>query len=247
MDVEEKSLDPKRFLSRIFSGMTRMQIGILASLAGVLVLIVCIGGWLVFGSGRSSFSGPSVPPTVVPTVTSIIATPPTLTPTTAPTAVPYEQLIPPDWKQYKTSLIEIWFPGNFKESTKKTADILNGFTFTELLITEVSSKSSAYNMQVAVTYDLMTGDSLDKFLEGKFPHLPYQARVTDRRTVYINTVEARRVVIEYRANNVDYDDVVYVFLDGNTVWYVQYAAEISEFFTNLPMFEQSVATFRVAK
>ena len=244
MDEEEKSLDPKRFLSHIFSTMTRTQIGILAGLAGFLVLIVCIGSWLVLGSGRSTFSAPLVPPTAVPTITSIIATPPTLTPTIAPTAVPYEQLIPADWKQYKTPLIEIWLPGNFKQANKKTADILNGFTFTELLITEVSSKSSAYNMQVAVTYDLMTSDSLDKFLEGKFPHLPYQARVTDRRTVYINTVEARRVVIEYRANNVDYDDVVYIFLDGSTVWYVQYAAEISEFFNNLPLFEQSVKTFR---
>jgi len=248
MDEEKRSFDPKQFLVNFFSGMTRTQIGILAGMAGFLVLTFCIGGWLVLGSGgASSVPGASAPPTAVPTITSIVVTPPTLTPTTAPTAVPYEQLIPADWKQYKTPLIEIWLPGNFKQSTKKTADILNGFTFTELLMTEVSSKSSAYNMQVAVTYDLMTGETLDKFLEGKFPHLSYQARVTDRRTMYINTVEARRITIEYRANNVDYDDVVYVFLDGSTVWYVQYAAEISEFFDNLSLFEQSVKTFRVAK
>ena len=230
-----------------YFGMTRMQIGILAGLAGVLIIILCIGGWLVLRNrGGSAFSN-STAPTAVPTVTSIVVIPPTITPTITTTPVPYEQLIPPGWKQYKTSLIELWLPPNFKASTTKNADILNGFMFTDLLMTEVSSKSSAYNMQVAVTYDLMTGDSLDAYLESKFPHLPYQASVTDRRKMVINTVEARRVVIEYRANNVDYDDVIYVFLDGNTVWYVQYAAEISEFFDNLPLFEQSVKTFRIVR
>jgi len=230
-----------------YFGMTRMQIGILAGLAGVLIIILCVGGWLVLRSRGGAALSNSTVPTAVPTVTSIVVIPPTITPTISPTAIPYEQLIPPGWNQYKTSLIELWLPTNFKPSTKKTADILNGFMFTDLLMTEVSSKSSAYNMQVAVTYDLMTGDSLDTYLESKFPHLPYQASVTDRRKMVINAVEARRIVIEYRANNVDYDDVVYVFLDGNTVWYVQYAAEISEFFDNLPLFEQSVKTFRIVR
>ena len=229
-----------------YFGMTKMQLGILAGLAVVLILVVGTGGWLVLGDsnlGRSQRSAA----TVAPTVTSIVVMPSTLTPTITPTPIAYEQLIPADWKQYKTSLIEIWLPANFKESTKKNSDILNSFSFIELLATEVSSKSSAYNMQVAVTYDLLTADSLDEHLKGKLPHLPYQARVTDSRTVYVNTVEARRFVIEYRADNVDYNDLVYVIQDGDTVWYVQYAAEISEFFTNLPMFEQSILTFRMVE
>jgi hypothetical protein len=229
-----------------YFGMTKMQLGILAGLVVVLILVVGTGGWLVLGDsnlGRSQRSAA----TVAPTVTSIVVMPSTLTPTITPTPIAYEQLIPSGWKQYKTSLIEIWLPANFKESTKKNSDILNSFSFIELLATEVSSKSSAYNMQVAVTYDLLTADSLDEHLKGKLPHLPYQARVTDSRTVYVNTVEARRFVIEYRADNVDYNDLVYVFQDGDTVWYVQYAAEISEFFTNLPMFEQSILTFRMVE
>jgi hypothetical protein len=227
-----------------YFGMTRMQIGILAGLAGALLLIVCIGGFLILRGGGISFAGSSEP-TAIPTVTSVLVTPPTLTPTMTLTPVPYEQLIPSDWKQYKTSLVEIWLPPNFKNAS--ASDITNGFALTELLFVEVSSKSSAYNMQVAVTYDLMTGDSLDSYLDAKFPHLPYQALVTDKRTVFVNTVEGRRIIIEYRASNIDYNDMVYVFLDGNTVWYVQYVAEISEFFDNLGVFEQSINTFRIAR
>jgi len=227
-----------------FFGMTRMQIGIIAGLAGTLFVTACIGGILIFRGGSLGFGGSSEP-TAIPTVTSVMVTPPTLTPTITLTPVPYEQLVPADWRQYNTPLIEIWLPSNFRTAT--ASDITNGFAFTELLFVEVSSKSSAYNMQVAVTYDLMTADSLDSYLESKFPHLPYQARVTDKRTVFVNTVESRRIVIEYRANNIDYNDLVYVFLDGSAVWYVQYVAEISEFFNNLGVFEQSINTFRIAR
>jgi hypothetical protein len=65
--------------------------------------------------------------------------------------------------------------------------------------------------------------------------------------VYVNTVEARRIMIEFRANNIDINDMVYVFLDGDTVWYVEYVAQIGEFFDNLPVFEQSIKTFRPVK
>ena len=230
-------------------GMTRVQVGILAGMGGVLLILVCVGGWLAVRNllGGGGVPEAQIPPTTQPTVTSVVAVSPTLDVTPTLTPVPYEQLIPADWKQYKTSLVEIWAPGNFAVPSKKTSDLTNGFFATELLLTEVSSKSSAYKMQVVITYDIMSGDSLDLFLETKFPHLPYQASVTDKRSVVINSLDARRFVIEYRANNVDYNDVVYVIQDGATVWYIQYAAEIAEFFNNLPVFEQSVKTFRTVK
>ncbi|HEY5729742.1 MAG TPA: hypothetical protein VIS72_06790 [Anaerolineales bacterium] len=243
---EERSFDPKQFIVGFFSGMTRTQIGILAGMAGFLALFLCFGGWFVLRNVGQGLLSPGQTPTVAPTVTSIVVILPTLTPTITPTPVPYEQLIPADWKQYKTSLIEIWLPNNFKLADKKTVNTTAGFALPELLITEIPSKSSAYNMLVGVSYDLMTGESLDAFLDAKFPSLPYQARVSDRRIVYVNTVEARRIVIEFRVNNIDFNDMVYVFQDGSTVWYVEYVAQIGEFFDNLSVFEQSVKTFRLA-
>jgi hypothetical protein len=233
---------------RKYFGMTTMQIGILAGLAGVLLLIVCIGGWFVLRNTGSGFSVAPPTPTVEPTVTPVPVTGPTATPTSiVSTAVPYEQLIPQGWKQYKTALVEIWLPTNFKLADKKTKDNTAGLAMRELLITEIPSKSSAYNMLVGVSYDLMTGDSLDTYLDGEISQLPSDARVTDRRTVFVNSVEARRITLELRVNNIDINNMIYVFLDGNTIWYVEYVGEIAEFFTNLPVFEQSVKTFRIVR
>jgi hypothetical protein len=249
MDEEPRSFDLRQFLSDFFSGMTRGQVSILAGMAVFLLLFMCVG-WLIvsrgFGGGLG-LSAPEQSPTVPPTVTPVLVIQPTLTPTITPTPLPYEQLIPAGWNQYETSLVEIWLPSNFKLADSRTVNTTAGFALPELLIAEVPSKSSAYTMLVAVSYDLLTGDSLDKFLDAKFPSLPYQARVSDRRTVYVNTVEARRIVVEFRINNIDYNDMVYVFLDGQTVWYVEYVAQISEFFDNLPIFEQSIQTFRTVK
>lgn len=248
MDEEKRSIDLKQFVTDFISGMTRTQIGILAGMAGFLVLFFCVGGWIVFrGLGSPRTNMPGQAPTVAPTVTSIVNIPPTVTPTITLTPIPYDQLIPADWNQYKTSLVELWMPKNFALASQKTSEFTDHFFTTELLINEVTSKSSAYRMQVAVTYDLMTGDSLDAYLDERFPQLPFQATVTDRRTVFVNSEESRRVVIEFKVNNVDYNDMVYVFQDGNTVWYVQYIAELTEFFDNLPVFEQSIKTFRMVK
>lgn len=230
-----------------YFGMTRLQIGILAGLAGALILIVCAGAFLIFRNFAPSASAPQATSTPLPTVTSMAATPPTMTPTLAPTAIPYEQLIPAGWKQFKTSLVEIWLPSNFKLGDKKALSQTAQLAFNELLITEIPSKTSAYTMLVSVSYDLLTGGSLDEFLQNKIQQLPPHVRLTDRRTVYVNTVEARRLTAEMHINNIDINDMVYVFLDGSTVWYVEYVAQITEFFENLPIFEQSIKTFRTVK
>lgn len=230
---------------RKYFGMTKVQIGILGGLAGVLLIIICVGVWLISRGGGLGAAGSSVP-TVVPTVTSVNITPPTPTPTITQTPIPYEQLIPADWKQYKTSLVEIWMPGNFKVADRSTKDITANFGIPDLLLAEVSSKSSAYTMLVSVSYDLTTSDSLDALLDEKFPSIPYQSRITDKRTVFVNTHEARRIVIEFKVDNIDYNNMVYVIQDGNTVWYVEYVAQIAEFFDNIEVFEQSINTFRPA-
>lgn len=228
-----------------YFGMTRAQIGILAGMGAVLLLIVCVGGWFVFRNlSGGAPAAPAGTPTIAPTVTPMLALQPTPTPTVVQTPVPYEQLIPAGWIQFKTALVEIWLPSNFKLSDRKTDEYTLGFVYPALAITEIPSRSSAYNMQVRVSYEPLIGDSLDAFLDEHFPKLPYQSTVTDRRTVYINSVEARRLTIEFRINNVDANDMVYVLLDGSTVWYVEFAAELTEFFENLPIFEQSIQTFR---
>src|SRR5690606_33173227 len=100
--------------NRKYLGMTVPQLGILAGLAGALCLILCVGGYLIVG-GNLTLANPQpvIPTAILPTVT--LASPPTMTPTLAPTAIPYEQLIPSGWKQFNTSLIEMWMPTTYKQ------------------------------------------------------------------------------------------------------------------------------------
>ena len=229
-----------------YFGMTRMQIGILGGLAGALLIIVCVGGFLILRGGGIGLVNSSAP-TAVPTVTSIAVTPPTITPTITPTAIPYEQLIPAGWKQYKTALVEIWMPDNFRLSKENLFDTSTSSAIVDLTISEIPSKTSTFNMVVGVAFEPLVGDSLDSFLDTDLLRTPYQSRVVDRQTVYINSIEARRIVQEARLNNIDLNQLTYVFLDGSTIWYVMYAAEITEYFEYLPVFEQSIKTFRIVR
>ena len=81
--------------------------------------------------------------------------------------------------------------------------------------------------------------------------LPGVAPTSEQLQIIANQLHAQLlisgIVLEMRVNNIDINDMVYVFQDGSTVWYVEYIAQITEFFDNLPVFEQSVKTFRPVK
>ena len=88
---------------------------------------------------------------------------------------------------------------------------------------------------------------LHTFLDVKIQSLPAEYRVVDRQKVLVNSVPAVRVVIESSVKNFDVNELVYVFQDGGTVWYVLYAAQINDFYENLENFEASARTFRLVK
>jgi len=50
-----------------------------------------------------------------------------------------------------------------------------------------------------------------------------------------------------KGNNIDLSELTYVIQDGGTIWYVQYSAELSEFYEMLPTFEASALTFRFVR
>ncbi len=230
--------------NRKYFGMTVPQLGVLAGLAGALCLILCVAGYLIFGSGLSLAGQQPVSPNVVnPTATLIL--PPTVTPTFAPTAIPYEQLIPVGWKQHRTDLIEIWAPPEYK-----TSKLPEGMAFeanTALSISHLASKSELYNKRILVFYEPLTADSLDAFLDMKIQALDPTIRIVDRRKVNLNGLDAIRLTAEARVDNIDVNELAFVIQDGGTVWYVEYVAQIIDYFELLPMFEQSILTFRVVR
>jgi hypothetical protein len=231
---------------RKYFGMTVLQIGILAGLAGAACLLFGLAGWFAL-RGKSGFFARAPQSTPIAQATSTMIVIPTLTPTLTSTPIPYELLIPDGWRQFKTGLVEIWLPSNFKPGDAKLLSDSTNLAIPELIMSGASSKSSLYQMLVTTSYEPLSSNSLDAFLDDKIAKFPADIRVAERRKVSVNSTDAVRFVFETRSHNIDLDVLAYVFLDGNTVWYVEYAAQINEFYEMLPTFEESVNTFRIVR
>ncbi len=231
--------------NRKYLGMTIPQLGILGGLAGALCLILCVGSYLIVGGNLTLANPQPVIPTVIPpTVT--LASPPTMTPTLAPTAIPYEQLIPSGWKQFNTSLIEMWMPTTYKQ-LKSLPEGTTLLGVSDLILNQPASKTtSLYPKWVVVQYEPLTTESLDTFIDQKILSAP-SLRVVERRNVTLNTAPAIRVLVETRFSSNDFNELTYVFQDGGVVWYVTFLAQINEFYAELETFEKSVLTFRILK
>lgn len=233
--------------NRNYFGMTPTQIGILAALAGAACLLFGLAAWFVL-RGKANHFTRAPQSTPVPLSTSTPFVMPTLAFTKTPTAVPYEMLIPDGWVQFKTGLVEIWLPAEFKQADPRVFHDSADLAMPELFMREATSDSSLYQMLVMVSYEPLTADSLDVYLESEIAKLPTTIRVAEKRTVFVNSTEVVRFVFETRSdNNIDINDMAYVFLDGSTVWYVEYVAQINEFYEMLSTFEESVKTFRIVR
>jgi len=235
-------------LNKKYFGMTVMQLGILGGLGAIILILFCVIGVLVMRNGFGGGSAQQLPPTAPildATNTPIIL--PTITPTITLTPAPYESLIPAGWVQHKTDLIEIWLPDNFKVADPKILGDTSNLAVPALVLSEAKTKTSLYQMIVGVSYEPLVGDSLDTYLNNKLSGLTGDTIVVDRRKVSLNSVEAIRITFEIRVGNLDVNDLTFVILDGSTIWYVEYAAEITEYFDNLPVFESSAKTFRVVR
>lgn len=233
--------------NRNYFGMTRTQIGILAGLAGIACLLFGLTGWFAVRGNANFFNGAPQSTTILQS-TSTPFVMPTLALTETPTAVTYELLIPDGWVQFKTGLVEIWLPAEFKQADPSTFLDSPDLAMPELFMREATSSSSLYQMLVMISYEPLIGDSLDTYLDTETAKLPSTIRVAERRKVIVNSSEIVRFVFETRTDNqIDVNDMAYVFLDGSTVWFVEYVAQINEFYEKLSTFEQSVKTFRIVR
>ena len=230
--------------NRKYFGMTIPQLGVLAGLAGALLLILCVGGYLIFGGGLSP-SALQIPPTAESSPTLVVI--PTLTFTPPPTLIPYEQLIPAGWNQFRTSKTEIWLPTGYKDAKLKLPKGAVWVSAADLVITQPASKSNNYAKTVVISSETITTDSLKSFVDLKIQSVPASARLVDRGTKTLNAIEAIRLMFETRVDNADVNQLVYIFQDGNTAWYVLFYAQINEFYENLESFDNSIWTFRLVK
>jgi hypothetical protein len=247
-----------------FLGMTPTQIGILAGLAGTVCVLFTIVAWLAL-RGNSSLAADAPQTTPVAQLTSTPFVLPTLEPTATATSMPYEERIPPGWTQFKTELVEIWLPADFElgdieklleESRQsyeerglqemidygaKRKSIIN------LVATDEISGSPLYRTVVSISYQPLTEETLDVFIQKELLDLPSMIIPMGRKSVQIGSNEAIQLVYELRIETMSGTSLEYLFLDGMTVWGVEYSAETTEFYQQLPIFEKSIQTFRIVR
>ncbi len=161
-----------------------------------------------------------------------------------PTPVPHDLLFPRGWEQFRTELVQIWLPNEFTLSDPQLLSNSADSAAPELLITGPSSQSSPFQMFVMISHEPLAAGSLDAYLEGEVVKYPADVRVVEKKKVSINATDAIRFVFETQSNQTNVRDLAYLFLDGNTVWYVEYVVQGDEFRAMLPTFESSVKTFR---
>lgn len=232
---------------RKYFGMTLQQLGILGGLVVVVCLLFGVTGVLTLRRGLGLFA-PSPTDTSIPQFTATPFILPTLLSTATLTPIPYEQLIPEGWEQHETALVEIWLPPGFENTASKTASVVSGNSVvTELSLAGTSPGSGDETIYVSVAYEPLTAESLDAFIGEMLAARPPEVNMSEHRKVVINSRDAYRLMFEWQSSNVYTNDLVFIFLDGGTVWYVKYSAEIKDFFEMLDAFDDSVETFRFVK
>lgn len=229
-----------------YFGMTRTQLGILAGLAVTVCLLFGLTGW--FALRGTSKRLPDTPqdhsfPQSTPTPWVI----PSPAPTGTTTPIPYQTLVPNNWVQFKTGLIEIWLPAEFQPADSHLFNNSFNTAIGELILTNSVDDSTVNPLLVIVSYEPLTADTLDAFLDAEIARISSDFRLVERRKVNLNGTEAVRFVFEARFSNAEVNNLTYVFQDGGTVWYVEYRAQINEFFEKLSIFEKSAQTFRVVR
>ncbi len=231
--------------NRKYFGMTTSQLAILGGLVAAACLFFAVTGWFVFRGGLGFSQPPANTP--VPESTSTPFVIPTITSTVTSTPVPYEQLIPSGWTQHRTALVELWLPSGFQSTSSGVSGVSGNSVLLEMALIGATSDSSAYEMFVTVSFEPLTSDSLDTFVDSRLSNIPADINMAERRKVLINSTEAYRLIFEGHNNNVSTNDLLFVFQDGSVIWYVRYSAEIKEFYEMLSTFEQSVKTFRIVR
>ena len=122
---------------------------------------------------------------------------------------------------------------------------LGGSPITDLALSASLTAKSTKKIYMTVSYEPVTADTLDAFITARLTGLGVTP--SERTKITLNTVPAVRLIFSGRKGNNDINELTYVILDGTTVWYIQYTAEITDYFNALANFESSVKTFRVVK
>jgi hypothetical protein len=186
---------------------------------------------------------------------------PLLTPTPRPTMTPI-----PGWEKFEGTGIEIWLPehfvgGNISENLDLISEqikslgpeyepylqqILQNPSMFSLWAYDSELGSSRYLTNIGITTDKVSSlVPIDTYTDESVSQLPDTFHLLERDRVTLNGRDARRLVVEMKLPGISAKALMYILVDGNTVWLITYTTASDEFDSRLPVFEQSANTFNI--
>lgn len=172
----------------------------------------------------------------------------------------------PGWERFEAGGVELWLPesyegGNLGADLDLIVDNLRslGPDFEQIALiieqnpsmyviwafdSEVGASGALTNMAIT-TERVLTAMTLDTYLDSALGQLPAQFQVVERGVVSLGEYQAGRLVLEFTISGVAGKELMYVVKDDNTIWVITFGTGAEEFEQRLPVFEQSVQTFRI--
>lgn len=172
----------------------------------------------------------------------------------------------PGWEKFEGRGMEFWLPGSYEGgSPSEQIDVFvenvralgpdfekaaraiekNPSAFVILAFdSEVGPSGSLTNVNVTTEW-LPPSFTLDAYLDRAIQHLPRRIHLIERSLVSLERYQAARLVLEFKAQNVHTKQMAYVVKSESAVWVVTYTTGADEFEQRLPVFEESIQTFKV--
>jgi hypothetical protein len=252
--------------SHIF-GMTGTQLAVLAILS--LIAIGIIYGGFIFISSTSQSGNFSLVPTselveapsdsgeVTPDLTEITSL--SLTATLDPNQVQ----IPPDWKQYDNSRIELRVPPQFtslnvdaqrQERIKFFREQGAGFLAAQLeddifeyryWFNFSQPDTVTFVTSVIVKAEFLPTETLAEYVDQAYGDVLQGLEVLDRQVYPVEGLEAERILMFTNLNGISLGVADYVLTDGVNLWIISCWSAYDEFSTWLPEFDRVARSFRL--
>jgi hypothetical protein len=249
---------------RIF-GMTFAQFMILGCLA-LAAIGTIFGSFILISSsttpgGFSLFPSPAPTLLVEPTIPSGLVEESGLSPT--PTLFISDGQIPPDWKQYTATPVELWAPAQFEsvnvdsalqeridfyrgQGLEFLAARLENDTFDyRFWFTFPQPETVTYGTHIILKADILPTFTLDEYMDEAYGAGLQGFQVVDRQEFDIEDLQAQRVLLDANLNGLAVNVAEYVITDEVNLWIISCGSRLEEFNTWLPVFDQVARSFRL--
>lgn len=249
-------------------GMTGAQLAVLAILS--LTAIAVIFGGIIFISSSTQPGGFNILPTdarenpaqapranITPDLTDITGL--SLTATLNPSEVQ----VPPDWKQFDNSRIEVRVPPQFV-----SADIASqrqaridffrqqgaGFLATQLeedffeyryWFNFSQPETVTFVTSVIIKAEFLPTEFLAEYVDEAYGSDLQGYEILDRQVYPIQGLEAERILMVANLNDISLGVAEYVVTDGVNLWIISCWSDFDEFSTWLPEFDRIARSFRL--